>query len=95
MKAIWKFPVPVEDEIAVGIPAGAEILCVQVEITPVGPAAPYVWALVETTAPDELRRFAWRGTGHDASGLAGARYVGTVQLLGGALVFHLFDRGPA
>jgi hypothetical protein len=87
MKTIWKFQVPVQDEITVDMPVGAKILTVQMQA-----GSPCIWALVDADAPVQPRHFAWRGTGHDAGGLALLKYVGTVSILGGGLIFHLFDR---
>ena len=50
---------------------------------------PQAWALVDTSAPWEIRHFHWRGAGHNADNLG--PYVGTVHLHAGALVFHLFE----
>lgn len=83
MRAVWKFHVPVQDSVLRAMPTGAEVLCVQLQ-----KGQPCVWALVDEQAPVVQREFNWRGTGHPM-GNAG-RYVGTVQLADGALVFHLF-----
>jgi len=88
MATIWKFTLPMRDEFTIEMPRGARLLCVQTQGN-----QPCVWALVNEEAEMETRRFAMRGTGHDASGLtAEADYVGTFQLHGGTLVFHLFVR---
>lgn len=84
MKTIWKFDVPVDDRVSVLMPQSAEILCVQMQL-----GKPCIWARVDPEAPEELRRFAWRGPGHDADGLG--KYLGTVQTHSGRLVFHLFE----
>jgi hypothetical protein len=87
MITIWKFQVPVTDIVSVQMPAGAEILTVQVQ------DGACVWAMVDTDAKKVTRTFRWRGTGHVAGGVG--IYVGTVQLMSGELVFHLFvDREP-
>lgn len=87
MKKIWKFPVPLLDETSVEMPKDARILTVQTQFD-----EPQVWAVVDPKAPVEMRRFRWIGTGHpnDAYLFDGV-YVGTVQLHGGELVFHLFE----
>ena len=82
-RTIWKFPVHVTDEITLTMPCDAEPLCVQVQGQGV-----YLWALVSADAPNAERRFRWVGTGHPVD-FAG-RYIGTIQQMGGALVFHLF-----
>jgi hypothetical protein len=83
-KRVFKYPVPVRDELTLQLPAGAEVLTVQVQN-----GAPVLWALVDDTAPTEARRFIVRGTGHAISGAI--RYVGTFQLEGGAFIGHLFE----
>lgn len=70
------------------MPENATILCVQIQA-----GVPCVWAAVNPAEPDELRIFNWRGTGHELGNVALDKYVGTVQLENGSLVFHLFDGG--
>lgn len=84
-KSVWKF------ELAGGIdkiemPRGAQILCVQAQRD-----SPQLWALVDPNAPKVTRVFRTYGTGwdFDATGLS---YVGTFQLGGGSLVFHVFEQ---
>lgn len=86
MTTIYKYPVEIADEFWVEMPTGARILTVQVQN-----GEPFIWAQVETTAPYEPRGFRVVGTGHPMSDAEmGMPYVGTFQLEGGALVFHLF-----
>lgn len=89
MQTIYKYEVPIEDEFVVELPESAKILCVQVQH-----GEPFFWALVDTANQPERRRFSLRGTGHvlDEYLVESANYVGSFQLRGGALVFHLFDR---
>jgi hypothetical protein len=88
MKTIHKYPIKIEDHFTVMMPWHAQILCVQVQRD-----EPFIWALVDTRNSLVTRHFLLRGTGHDASEVAinDAKYVGTFQLHGGDLVFHLFD----
>ena len=88
MKTIWKFQLPIEDETSVLMPNGARILSVQMQH---GIAC--IWVLVNPERSNVRRHFAWRGTGHPATGLEEVAFVGTVQASSGSLVFHLFDRG--
>ena len=83
MKTIWKYPL--EPGAVVQMPAGAEVLCVQEQ----GGRA-CLWALVAPCARVESRTFAIYGTGHPLSDRLGD-YVGTFQLDGGGLVFHVFE----
>jgi hypothetical protein len=80
---IWKFPVPIDDYLEVEIPSCAQILCVQMQ-----KETPCIWAWIDTEAPKGIRRFRWFGTGHP--GMEG-NYIGSVQMYGGDLVFHLFE----
>jgi hypothetical protein len=81
---IYKYPAPIDDEFTVEMPRGAQVLSVAIQ-----DGIPCMWALVNPKEPLESRRFHWRGTGHPAN-LMG-RFVGTVLMHGGALVFHLFE----
>lgn len=84
---IWKFPFRVDDELAIPMPQGATVLSVAMQ-----GAVPCIWARVDTEAALVKRAFCVRGTGHEV-GTVGA-YVGTFQMAGGALVFHLFEAQP-
>jgi len=87
MKTIWKYPLaPVENKKIIGMPKGAILLCVQAQY-----GNPCLWALVDSENPAVLREFSIRGTGHDARDVG--QYVGTFQMKGGSLIFHLFDLG--
>jgi hypothetical protein len=84
-KTIYKYQARVDDDLTIVMPEGAEVLTVQMQHN-----TPCVWALVDPhVAKMELRRFHWRGTGHNADNLG--RYVGTIQMAGGELAFHLFE----
>lgn len=86
---IWKFPLRVEDEQDIAMPAGASILTVQVQR-----GMPVLWAAVEPDSPLRPRRIFCRGTGHQMGATARLWiYIGTVQLAAGGLVFHFFDGG--
>ncbi len=85
---IWKYPVPIRDAVRVSLPRGAELLCVQVQ-----GEEPCLWALVDPDASSVVRAFRWRGTVQEMEDAQGGVHVGTVQIEGGRLVFHLFDLG--
>lgn len=85
MVTIHKFEIPVADEFSIEMPSGARVLSAQTQRE-----TPHIWALVDNENVKELRRFHLRGTGHDCTGLEHTVYVGTFQLRGGSLVFHLF-----
>jgi len=85
MRTIWKFPFAVEGEVVLRMPKGARALSVQTQNE-----VPCVWALVESTAAVEPRRFRIFGTGQRIEGQS-LVFVGTFQQLSGTLVFHLFE----
>ena len=86
-QAIWKFSLALpHDIIIVRMPVSARALCVQVQ-----GGVPCLWALVyDTEGPTVNRKFRTYGTGHEHESITGT-YVGTYQLAGGALVFHVFE----
>lgn len=88
MRQVWKFPVPVEDHFAVDMPERSRILTVQIQRE-----QPQMWALCPPEGRLERRFFRLAGTGHPIEE-TDLNYVGTFQLLGGALVFHLFEVAP-
>jgi hypothetical protein len=87
-QTVWKFPVPLggaSDQVHLEMPVGAEILTVALQH-----GAPQLWARVDPDAPREMRLFRWAGTGHRLHERE-RRYIGSIQMLTGALVFHLFE----
>jgi hypothetical protein len=91
MRRIFKYPIPIQDYIELDLPVGAQILTVQVQHN-----VPCLWALVTLTLDEttEPHRFYLFGTGHpmpDNKPKLELQYVGTFQLHGGELVFHLFE----
>lgn len=83
---VWKFPIEAVDAFGIDMPIGAEILSVQTQH-----GQPHLWALVDTMLPNERRLFRLFGTGHSIDDSGELKYVGSFQLSGGALVFHLFE----
>ena len=86
-QAIWKFPLATTDRQVVNLPVGAKVLTVQAQFD-----KPCLWALVDVDAGAKTsgRAFLAYGTGHEHEGVDGD-YVGTYQLHGGRLVFHVFE----
>jgi hypothetical protein len=83
---IWKYEI-MPGVFDLNMPAGARILSVQVQR-----GKPYVWALCCPDNEIEKRRLCVVGTGHSTpENIENARFVGTFQLNGGELVFHLFE----
>lgn len=89
-KAIWKYPLETTDEQVVEMPIGASILCCQVQ-----QKIPCLWALVDTTVIKKVgRTIITRETGHPCDGIGPENYIGTYQLHGGSLMFHVFTTSP-
>lgn len=85
---IWKFVIEPGDTVIIGMPKGAQVLSVDSQY-----GVPCVWALVDPDAPKVLRKFRMAGTAHHVEKKHTKNFVGTFQLDGGSLVFHLFDLG--
>lgn len=89
MKTIYKYNITSDDEQRIEMPAIAQVLTVQCQN-----GHPRIWVAVDPDSPTLVRRFRLVGTGHAFDTPDGViRYVGTFQLYGGDLVFHLFDLG--
>lgn len=84
MKRVFKYPIEVTDVQTVDAPADWEPLSVQMQGETL-----CLWALIDDDQPTTSHRVFVHGTGHEVH--AGAdRFVGTFQVGGGALVFHVF-----
>lgn len=90
MKTVWKYPIKMSDWFDVEMPCGAEVVSVGVQN-----GQPVMWAIVDDSKERVNVRFRLAGTGHPLQDVeehkAVFRFVGTVQLAGGNLVFHLFQ----
>ncbi len=88
IRTIWKFELDATSNQVIELPVGAEILTVQAQ-----KGIPCLWALVDPTEANEKRFIEVFGTGHNMQdGMGVSRfYLGTVQLGGGSLVFHVFE----
>lgn len=88
-KAVFKYELPLHDEFTLRLIKGAEPISVMVQHNKV-----QMWALVD---PDELRYeskyFRLAGTGHNITQTIKC-HVGSFQLEGGSLVFHVFEVEP-
>ena len=88
---IWKFNLKITDRQTVEMPFGAEILSVQQQ----GSAGLQLWAIVDPDGAKEHRVIEIVGTGTpmadvDEEDLA-RFHIATVQVRGGALVWHVFE----
>ena len=83
----YQFPGP-GDVVEINMPLGALCLTVQVQRE-----QPCIWAMInETEKRTEIKKFMVAGTGHDLTFPPGeSRYIGTFQLVGGSLVYHVFE----
>ena len=86
MRTVWKFPFQAADHQDIEMPQGAKILHIDVQGD-----TPCLWALVDPSRPREKRHFRLAGTGHPIEEDTGI-HVGSFMMMGGVLVFHLFDQ---
>ena len=84
-KTIWKFPLKIVNDQVIEVPQGAVILTAQAQHD-----VACLWAVVESDRPTVGRHIYIRGTGHEIADAQDGDYVGSVQLLGGGLVYHIF-----
>jgi len=84
MKRIYKYPIPVDDRIVIKMPEGAFVMSVQMQ-----KSEPQIWVLCNPDKPLKERIFYLFGTGMEVS--QEFVYLGTFQMLGGSLVYHLFE----
>jgi len=85
---IWKFEIETMTRNVVEMPIGAKILTVQLQL-----GTPCIWALVNPKAPLADRVIEVFGTGLPIEYATGVsrEYIGTYQLMDGALVLHVFE----
>ena len=87
MKKIYKYSIPINDEFDMNLPKGIAILSFQCQRD-----VPFIWALVDPDALLEKRSFRLVGTGHPINMESNfLHFIGTVQMAGGQLVWHLFE----
>ncbi len=87
MRKVFKYDVPVEDVFTLDMPEGAKILSFQTQRD-----LPMIWALVNPDAPMQSRKFRLAGTGHPIADYDDElSFVATCQMMGGSLVWHLFE----
>ena len=87
VKKVLKYELPMNDFVEVDIPAGAQVVSVQSQ----GDGL-YIWALVDPLEEITTRRiFRIAGTGHPITDPEKLRFIGTVLMYRGGLVFHVFE----
>jgi hypothetical protein len=86
MRTIWKYEVPILGCFSLELPAGAELLTVQVQF-----GVPCIWVIVDPEKPLIEMQFRLFGTGHEINPKMGElTHVGSFMMLDGMLVWHLF-----
>lgn len=88
MKTVFKYPFSTADEVTIPMPQNAQILSLQTQGD-----GPCIWALVDPKERLRSRTFRIFGTGH-ALPDEPMLFVGTCQIYGGSLVFHVFEVSP-
>lgn len=83
---IYKYPVPFIDWFVIEMPENAKILSFQEQNS-----LPVLWALVCPDNPVETRRFHGVGTGYAIDLDVVKEFIGTIQLMNGKFVWHLFE----
>lgn len=86
MKSIYKYTLTPAEMQNIELPEGAEILTTQTQNGEI-----CIWAMVNPDAKKVIRTFTVIGTGWRIITESNLKYIGTVQLEGGALVFHVFE----
>lgn len=91
---VYKYPLPLQDEIRLELPARAQLLHVGYPWRNARPSdgAFCLWALVDPDAPKIERRIRMAGTGHQITQQAERlKYISTVLVELQGLVFHFFE----
>jgi hypothetical protein len=83
---IYKYHFQDQEYQEIELPEEAEILCVQTQY-----GKPCIYALVDLDEKPILRKFRIYSTGVTMAENESRKYIGTFQLNGGFLVFHLFE----
>lgn len=84
METIWKYELEVVGSQEIKLPTGFEVLSVQVQN-----GIPCLWVRVDALRPTHKTEIIIHGTGHPVPDTTG-KYLGTFQMNGGALVWHVF-----
>lgn len=88
MNSIYKYKIEAEDVQIIKLPVGASILCVQSFAEEA-----FLYAVVDLNVEEtEDITILTFGTGHEIEDNLKAHYIGTFQMAGGSLVFHVFEK---
>lgn len=86
MLTVWKYELGLTELDVIAMPKNARILHVREQ-----DETACIWALVDPQETElEARSFCVYGTGHRIPNRLG-EYIGTVHLMAGSLVFHVFE----
>ncbi len=86
MKTIWKFELDTADYQTLSIPLPAKILSVSNQGNQI-----VLYAEVDTESTMLRDVAVWiHGTGHEKKALTTAKFIGTVKLMDGILMFHVY-----
>lgn len=90
-KVVYKYEIPPADPVTLDLPVGAVPLHFAAQNNRM-----MLWALVNPKRAETKKRyFRLAGTGHPITDeFEDLKYIGTCQLDGGALIFHLFELVP-
>ena len=93
MLTIYKYTIDPNDYVEMYMPRDAQILTVNTQIDPNDYSEKVqLWALVDHKDEKHIRKFRLVGTGHPIEeSIESLNYIGTFQMSGGALIFHLFE----
>ena len=93
-RTIWKFPLALTDEQEIEMPQASKILHVDVQRVRHSDTEVveqlFIWALVYPEAPKVRRKVYVFGTGNPYKTEGPVDHIGTVQMAGSALVWHVF-----
>lgn len=82
---IYKYPIAISENFTILMPLGAEILSFQAQNDILN-----IWAAVWPNSSFEERKFSLLGTGFDIDMDLVKKFIGTVQVMDGRFVWHLF-----
>ena len=85
MKKIYKYAIEITDDQDIVMPVGAKILTVQNQN-----GVPCNWVLFVFFSEKLNVHIRVHGTGHNVTDSDRLEYIGTFQMCGGSLVFHVF-----
>jgi len=86
MQVIHKYDIPIQDDFTIKMPYVGKFLDVQVQY-----GAPRLWVLTSSESPEIEYKFKIIATGQEFDyENTCLYYIGTFQMVGGDLVYHLF-----